>query len=99
MSSVSSACLDIARYPLFQVIMFCHVLTLRQGKEVKLDIFAYTESENMRPEPFKARFLPRSARIHRLVMEEAAVAREALRKYDGETRLTMEDAARNPAWV
>jgi len=27
------------------------------------------------------------------------VARDALRKYDGETKLTMEDAARNPAWV
>jgi len=66
---------------------------------VKLDIFAYTESENMRPEPFKARFIPRTEKIRKLVMEEAAVAREALRKYDGEMRLTMEDAARNPAWV
>lgn len=66
---------------------------------MKLDIFAYTESENMRPEPFKARFIPRTEKIRKLVMEEAAVAREALRKYDGEMRLTMEDAARNPAWV
>jgi hypothetical protein len=66
---------------------------------VKLDIFAYTESENMRPEPFRARFIPRTDTIRRLVLEEAGVAREALRKYDGETRLTMEDAARNPAWV
>lgn len=66
---------------------------------MKLDIFAYTESENMRPEPFRARFIPRTDTIRRLVLEEAGVAREALRKYDGETRLTMEDAARNPAWV
>jgi cytochrome P450 len=78
---------------------FVASLQLSQSNEVKLDIFAYTESENMRPEPFKARFTPRNEKIHRLVMEEASVAREALRKYDGETRLTMEDAARNPAWV
>ena len=76
-----------------------HVLTVSQGNEAKLDIFAYTESENMRPEPFKARFTPRNEKIHRLLMEEAGVAREALRKYDGETKLTMEDAAKNPAWV
>ena len=75
------------------------MLTLLQGNEMKLDIFAYTESENMRPEPFRTRFIPRSEKIHRLLMEEAVVARDALRKYDGETRLTMEDAARNPAWV
>jgi hypothetical protein len=66
---------------------------------VKLDIFAYTESENMRPEPFKARFIPRSEKIHQLLVHEAIAAREALRKYDGETCLTMGDAARNPAWV
>ncbi|KAH8706086.1 cytochrome P450 [Phaeosphaeriaceae sp. PMI808] len=69
------------------------------GNEVKLDIFAYTESENMRPEAFKARFIPRSDSIKGIVLEEAARAREALRQYDGETKVTMEDAVNNPAMV
>ncbi|KAK5049950.1 hypothetical protein LTR84_004069 [Exophiala bonariae] len=63
------------------------------GKEVKLDIFAYTKSENMRPEPFKARFTPRTPRIAEIIVEEARQAREALRVYDGETKLTLENVA------
>ncbi|GME66493.1 Transcription factor [Neofusicoccum parvum] len=61
-----------------------------EGNEVKLDIFAYSDSENMRPLPFKARFTPRSEQIAELLRSEAAEARERLRKYDGETELTME---------
>ncbi|KAL1631888.1 hypothetical protein SLS56_004250 [Neofusicoccum ribis] len=61
-----------------------------EGNEVKLDIFAYSASENMRPLPFKARFTPRSEQIAELLRSEAAEARERLRKYDGETELTME---------
>lgn len=53
----------------------------------------------MRPEPFKARFVPRSESIKQLVLQEAAEAREALRVYDGETRVSMEDAVNNPAMV
>ncbi|KAL6399474.1 uncharacterized protein AUP68_18022 [Ilyonectria robusta] len=68
-----------------------------QGKETKLDIFAYTESENTRPEPFKAQFIPRSDTIREIILSEASAAREALRIYDGETKLTMEDAVSNPA--
>ncbi|KUJ23936.1 cytochrome P450 [Mollisia scopiformis] len=62
------------------------------GNEVKLDIFAYTDCENMRPEPFRARFTPRSDKIKHAIMEEAKIAREELRVYDGETKLTLEDA-------
>jgi hypothetical protein len=69
-----------------------------QGRETKLDIFAYTESENMRPEPFKARFIPRSEGIRRLIIEEAETAREALRPFDGETKVRMEDCISNPAF-
>jgi hypothetical protein len=61
-----------------------------QGREVALDIFAYTDSENMRPEPFKARFTPRSEKHAQIVLDEAAKAREELRIYDGETNLTLE---------
>ncbi|KAH7380391.1 cytochrome P450 [Phaeosphaeria sp. MPI-PUGE-AT-0046c] len=62
------------------------------GKEIKLDIFAYTNTENMRPEPFKVRFTPRSPKIKDLVESEANVAREALRIYDCETKVTINDA-------
>ena len=51
----------------------------------------------MRPEPFRVRFIPRSDTIRKLLLDEAAEAREALRPYDGETRVTMEDAVNNPA--
>jgi hypothetical protein len=64
---------------------------LTQGQEVKLDIFAYTKSENMRPEPFKARFIPRTKGIEQILRQEAARARDELRAYDGETKLTMEN--------
>lgn len=43
----------------------------------------------MRPEPFKARFIPRSERIAELIHKEADAAREELRIYDGETKVTM----------
>ncbi|KAL2205522.1 cytochrome P450 [Sarocladium strictum] len=62
------------------------------------DIFAYTESENMRPEAFPVRYRPRSEKIKSIVMEELAVAREALRTYDGETKLTMADAVSRPCF-
>lgn len=47
----------------------------------------------MRPEPFKARFIPRSQKHAQIILDEAGKAREALRAYDGETKLTMENVA------
>ncbi|KAL2825820.1 cytochrome P450 [Aspergillus cavernicola] len=70
-----------------------------QPANCPLDILAYTESENQRPEPFRARFTPRSDKIRQLLLDEAAEARESLRIYDGETKITMDDAAQNPAMV
>lgn len=61
------------------------------GREVPLDIMAYTKSENMRPEPFKARFIPRGEGIEKILRREAKRAREELRAYDGETNLRLED--------
>lgn len=69
-----------------------------QRNEIKLDIFAYTASENTRPIPFKARFLPRSEIIRQIILEQAAAARKALSIYDGETKVRMEDAISNPAF-
>lgn len=59
---------------------------------MKLDIFAYSNSENMRPEPFKARFTPRTPKIRQILLDEAEAAREELRVYDGETKVTIADA-------
>ncbi|KAL5328156.1 hypothetical protein ACEPPN_001652 [Leptodophora sp. 'Broadleaf-Isolate-01'] len=63
-----------------------------KGKEIPHDIFAYMDCENTRPMPFEARFIPRSEDIRKIILEEADVAREQLRIYDGETKLTMADA-------
>ena len=67
------------------------LLTLPQGHEVPLDVFAYTGSENMRPEAFKARFIPRSEEIVQVLSRESAVARQELSIYDSETKLTMQN--------
>lgn len=64
----------------------------QQGKEVKLDIFAYTNTENMRPEPFKVRFTPRTPEIGAMLLSEASTARDDLRIYDWETKVTVKDA-------
>ncbi|KAG8628544.1 hypothetical protein KVT40_004417 [Elsinoe batatas] len=59
----------------------------------EVDIWAYNDSENMRPLPFGARFVPRSEEIKEVVVREAREARERLRRWDGETNLTVEGAA------
>ncbi|KAF2459481.1 cytochrome P450 [Lineolata rhizophorae] len=60
------------------------------GNEEPLDIFAYTKSENMRPEKFKARFIPRSEKIAELIRSEATAALEDLGSFAGETKVTMQ---------
>jgi len=68
--------------------------TDRQGRKVKPDIWAYTDGENTRPQPFPATFTPRSDRIRHVIKEEAKQAREELKIFDGETLLRMEDFAK-----
>ncbi|KAI8666856.1 hypothetical protein NCS57_00912600 [Fusarium keratoplasticum] len=63
------------------------------NRPAKLDIFAYSDCENMRPEKFKARFTPRTQQIKDLILREAAEARELLRPLDGETAITMASVA------
>ena len=58
---------------------------------VQPDIWAYTDGENTRPQPFPVKFTPRSERIREIILEEAKQAREELSIYDGETRLRVED--------
>lgn len=66
------------------------VVDQSQGNDIPVDIFAYGESENMRPEPFKARFIPRSEQHKEMILKEAAQAREYLKQYDGETAISLE---------
>ncbi|KAK5043484.1 hypothetical protein LTR84_011953 [Exophiala bonariae] len=53
-----------------------------QGREIKPNIFAFTNCENMRPQPFAARFIPRDAEIKNIIEDEAQTARDRLKQYD-----------------
>ncbi|GAD96793.1 cytochrome P450 [Paecilomyces variotii No. 5] len=64
------------------------------GNAVRLDIFAYTNGENIRPVPFKARFIPRSEKARETILFNAEKAREELKIFDGETKLTLADAVK-----
>lgn len=46
-----------------------------------------SDSENMRPQPFKARFTPRFEAVKEMILSEAEEARVELQIYDGETHL------------
>ncbi|PSK59245.1 3-hydroxyphenylacetate 6-hydroxylase [Elsinoe australis] len=65
-----------------------------QGKEIQPDVFAYNDSENMRPLPFGVRFGVRGEEVRGVLEREAKEARERLRVWDGETKLTVESAAK-----
>lgn len=67
-----------------------HTPQKNQGNPVQLSAFAYNDSENIRPLPFKARFTPRSSKIEELIRSEAREAGERLSKFDGDTKLTLE---------
>jgi hypothetical protein len=56
---------------------------------VKLDTFAYTNTENSRPQPFKARFMPRSVKHKQTLLKEAAKSRDALHVFDWESKAKM----------
>jgi len=66
--------------------------SIQQGKEVKLNIFAYTNTENMRPELFEVRLSPRTPKIQDMLLSEAITATEDLSIYDCDTKVTIKDA-------
>lgn len=66
-----------------------------KGNPVQLSAFAYNDSENIRPLPFKARFTPRSSKIEKLIRSEAREAAQRLSIYDGDTKLTLESVLAN----
>lgn len=72
-----------------QVDLMCS--RLKQGNEIPVDIFAYTDGENMRPQPFRARFIPRSEEILKTLQREAREAEERLSKWNGTTKVDVKD--------
>jgi hypothetical protein len=56
-----------------------------------VDIFAYTNGENMRPRPFRARFIPRTEAIRKLILDAADEGDIWLSRYSGETKVRFED--------
>ena len=78
---------------IFSNVAKCHLFQNScgpQGNAVKLDMWVYTDNENTQPLPFKARFLPRTESIRRILNEEATSARDRLRIWDGKSDVTME---------
>ncbi|KAF2227128.1 hypothetical protein BDZ85DRAFT_279020 [Elsinoe ampelina] len=63
------------------------------GGKREADVWAYNDSENMRPLPFAGRFVVRSEKIKEVLVREAGEARERLRRWDGETEWTVKGAA------
>lgn len=69
-----------------------------QGKEVPVDIFAYTNGLNMRPEPFDCRWTPRSEEIKNTIEREGRQALQELDQYEGETQYRMSTFYQQQNW-
>jgi len=59
------------------------------GKEIELDIFAFTNGLNMRPQPFECTIVPRSREIEQTVVQEGEMALRDLSVLEGESRYRM----------
>ncbi|KAI9694767.1 MAG: hypothetical protein M1822_000383 [Bathelium mastoideum] len=66
------------------------------GQEIPVDIFAYTDGLNMRPQPFAARFTPRSDEILATIEREGKEALHNLSTYEGETNYRLSTFYNNP---
>jgi hypothetical protein len=53
-------------------------------------VWAYTDNENTQPLPFRARFVPRSEKIERIIKDEAESARDGLRARDGMSNVSLD---------
>ncbi|ETI25665.1 hypothetical protein G647_02439 [Cladophialophora carrionii CBS 160.54] len=58
----------------------------KNGKEIPVDIFAYTNGLNMRPQEFECRITPRSPEIKETIEREGKQALAELAQYDGESK-------------
>ncbi|KAL2138150.1 hypothetical protein VTI28DRAFT_7374 [Corynascus sepedonium] len=61
----------------------------RTGKEIDVDIFAFTNGLNMRPQPFPCEIVPRSEEIREAILREGQQALADLKIHDGESRYRM----------
>lgn len=61
----------------------------RTGKEIDVDIFAFTNGLNIRPQPFQCEIVPRSDEIRETIVREGRQALEDLKVHDGESRYRM----------
>ncbi|GAB7354615.1 hypothetical protein MBLNU459_g5053t1 [Dothideomycetes sp. NU459] len=67
-----------------------------KGKEIPVDIFAYTNGLNMRPEPFECSITPRSEEIRQTIIREGEQALADLSIYDSETKYRMSQFFEKP---
>ncbi|KEQ81134.1 cytochrome P450 [Aureobasidium pullulans EXF-150] len=66
------------------------------GQDIPVDIFAYTNGLNMRPEPFNCSITPRSETIRETIVAEGKHALAELSVYDGETKYTLSQFFEKP---
>lgn len=59
------------------------------GREEDVDIFAFTNGLNMRPQPFRCSIKPRTEEIKETIEREGRQALEDLKIHDGETKYRM----------
>jgi cytochrome P450 len=60
-----------------------------QGKEIPVDIFAFTNGLNMRPQPFRCDIQPRTPEIKETIVREGEQALQDLSPMDGESKYRM----------
>lgn len=68
---------------------FSKAIDTKTGKEIEVDIFAYTNGLNMRPVPFKCKIEARSTEIRETIIREAEQALRDLKVHEGESRYRM----------
>ena len=61
----------------------------RTGKEIDVDIFAFTNGLNMRPQPFQCEIVPRTEEIKEAILREGQQALSDLKVHDGESQYRM----------
>jgi cytochrome P450 len=61
----------------------------KTGREREVDIFAFTNGLNMRPQPFECEIAPRSEEVRATMEREGREALEELKVYDGESEYRM----------
>ncbi|KAH8896689.1 cytochrome P450 [Thozetella sp. PMI_491] len=59
------------------------------GEEIPVDIFAFTNGLNMRPQPFRCDIIPRSEEIQETIVKEGQQALVDLKVLDGESKYRM----------